>query len=73
MKRFLVVGRAAGSPPCAHVHQSGQLRFDPSGVLTAWLVCDDCDQTIGVLPRQSAEVRLRLLVRAQARAGAQSA
>ncbi|HEX3361061.1 MAG TPA: hypothetical protein VHS74_08745 [Solirubrobacterales bacterium] len=38
---------------CAHTHQSGRLRFDDSRALTAWLVCDDCEETVDFLPRQT--------------------
>lgn len=57
MKRLLVVGRGGGSWTCAHVSKSGQLRFDSSGMLTAWLVCDDCAQTIGFMRDQTAELQ----------------
>jgi hypothetical protein len=45
------------APACAHVCKSGRLRFDPSGLLTAWLVCDDCDQTLDFMRHQTAEVQ----------------
>ncbi len=57
MKRFLAVGQSGGSWTCAHVSKSGQLRFDSNGMLTAWLVCDDCAQTIGFMPDQTAELK----------------
>ena len=41
---------------CAHEHQSGQLR-ELANELTAWIVCDDCGETICYLPDQTADAR----------------
>lgn len=57
IKRTLGIVQASGSLVCTHVDQSGQLRFDPSGLPTAWLVCDRCGRTIAFLPHQTAEVQ----------------
>ncbi len=55
MTRLLSVGRGSSSSICEHVYQSGQLRREERGALTAWLVCDDCEETIGFLPHQTAD------------------
>jgi hypothetical protein len=44
---------AVGVALCAHTHQSGRLRLEQGGSFTAWLVCDDCEETVGFLPRQT--------------------
>jgi hypothetical protein len=59
IKRTLGIVRVNGSLACTHLDQSGQLRFDPSGMPTAWLVCDRCGRTIAFLPHQTAEVQQR--------------
>ena len=53
MSTFSNLDSSIGVALCAHTHQSGRLRFDASRSLTAWLVCDDCEQTVDFLPRQT--------------------
>lgn len=61
MGQRLSVGRHSSSPACAHGRQSAQLRFDPRGLLTAMLVCDDCGLTMRYLQHQSADAQQQRL------------
>ncbi len=42
---------------CTHQLQSGALRFDATGALSAYLVCDQCGALTRELPAQTTAVR----------------
>lgn len=61
MGQPLSVVRHSSSPACTHGKQSAQLRFDPRGLLTAVLVCDDCGLTMRHLQHQSTDAQQQRL------------